>query len=112
MKQLKVWMACVLSSMATVALGATHNWTGEGGDHLFSTPENWGDGLSSDTWAASDNAVLFFSSAETVISNGVEGDFASMIRSVVGARADEAVIKVDANGVYAHVPRGAVILVR
>ena len=43
---------------------------------------------------------------------GVEGDFSSVARSVVGARADEAVVDVDANGVYAHVPRGAVILVR
>ena len=73
MNQWNVLAACVLSSVATVALGATHNWTGEGGDHLFSTPENWADGLSPDTWAASDNAVLFYSSAETVISNDVEG---------------------------------------
>ena len=73
MKQWNVLAACVLSSVATVALGATHNWTGEGGDHLFSTPENWADQTSPDTWAAGDNAVLFFSSAETVISNDVEG---------------------------------------
>ena len=73
MRQWNVLAACVLSSVATVALGATHNWTGEGGDHLFSTPENWADGLSPDTWAASDNAVLVYSSAETVISNDVEG---------------------------------------
>ena len=43
---------------------------------------------------------------------GIEGDFSSVVRSVVGARADEAVVDADANGVYAHVPRGVLILVR
>ena len=43
---------------------------------------------------------------------GIEGDFSSVARSVVGALADEAVVDVDANGVYAHVPRGVLILVR
>lgn len=43
---------------------------------------------------------------------GVEGDFASVAVSVTGAREKDAGVRCDASGVYASIPRGAMIVVR